>query len=255
MADIDEHSLFSKEEHRTLLGLSDEQRSTVGAIFGAVAAQPGALVDNLLDAVARARALSNDSTYRSMLDRMLMYAPKVENLPDAQASAAIRQWAQRIELFFDPKNLPLGQGTADAWPPLPACEFSWADDAEIHRRVKAFAERVPNYYAVVNSCSWGVPEHMNAYFRVSVNGPEVAYYLGQHEKTYDAIVAASPVGAVAKLLSLERELTEWRQHMTPETLYSAALPAAPTPEECEAAMRLLYLVNWAHGEVGTANAN
>jgi hypothetical protein len=249
---IDEDSPFPEASRRALLELSNEQRATAGSFFGAVAAKPNAMGEDFLDAIARARAtLSNDLMYRCMLDRMLIGAPKVENLPTAQASTAIRQWAQRIELFF---GGPFGRGAAKAPAlPLPACEFTWSDDTELNRRVKAFSERVPDYYAVMNRCSWRVPEYVQAYFRASLNAPEVAYYLGQHKEIYDAIAAAQPIGAVARLLSLERELAEWRYRMTPESLYSTPLPASPTPEECTAAQRLLHLVTWADREVGTAN--
>ena len=36
--------------------------------------------------------------------------------------------------------------------PLPACEFTLADDAELRRRVKAFAEKVPDYDMVMDRC-------------------------------------------------------------------------------------------------------
>jgi hypothetical protein len=140
---------------------------------------------------------------------------------------------------------------------FPPYAFAWGDEAEIHRRVKAFAAQVPDYFTVMNSRDWRrVTEHMNAYFHVSRNGPEVAYYLVHHQEIYDAIIAAPPVDAVAKLLSLERKLAECRQlRVSPRILYSTPVPIAPTPEESEAAMRLLYLVTWAHGEVGAANSN
>lgn len=135
---------------------------------------------------------------------------------------------------------------------LPVCEFTWADDTELSRRVKAFSERAPDYYMAINSCSWRVPGYVQAYLRASLNAPEVAYYLVHHKQIYDAIAATQPIGAVAKLLSLERELAGCRGLMKPGTLYSTPLLLAPTPEEFAAAQRLLHLVAW-DSEVGTAN--
>ena len=148
---------------------------------------------------------------------------------------------------------PFAWGTAMRQSPLPACEFMWADDAELNRRVQAFSERAPDYYTVMNDCNWRVPGYVQAYLRASLNAPEVAYYLVHHKQIYDAIAATQPIGAVAKLLSLERKLAECRGLMKPRTLYSTPLPIAPTPEECAAALRLLHLVTWAHTEVGPAN--
>ena len=148
---------------------------------------------------------------------------------------------------------PLGRGTADTPTSLPGFEFTWADDLELTRRVKAFSEKVPDYYDVINSCCWTVPGHMNAYFRASGNAPQVAYYLGQHREIYDDIAAAQPIEAVAKLLSLERELAKCYRLMKPATLYSTPLLLTLTSEEYAAAQRLLQLVAWHHTEAGTPN--
>jgi hypothetical protein len=97
---IEEFSLFSEENQKALLGLSDEQRATAGAAFGAVAAKSGATGEDFLNAVAEARAIVKGLVFRRMLDRMLICGPKMESLTTAQASTATRRWAQRIELFF-----------------------------------------------------------------------------------------------------------------------------------------------------------
>ena len=94
---------------------------------------------------------------------------------------------------------------------------------------------------------------MQAYFRTSLNAPEVAYYLGKHKKIYDVITAVQPTGAVAKLLSIERELAKCHPLMRAETLYCTPLLPVPTPDEFAVAHRLLHLVTWAHSEAGTAN--
>ena len=246
-----------------LLGLSNEQRAAAAYYFGIVALKPGALGDNLLDAISCARAVSSDPPYRRMLDRILICAPKVENLPDVQASIAVRQYAQGIEAFLvstrqDPPSFgelwSLAESVKVPAIPPPAREFRYADNAELRRRVNAFTAKRPDYSIRINSRCWRVRGHMDAYFRCSLNGPEVAYYLTWHQEIYDLIAGMLPVGSVAKLLSLERELSEWRLRVTtPEALYSTVLPAAPTAEECEAALRLLYLVKWADGEVGPTN--
>ena len=142
---------------------------------------------------------------------------------------------------------------ADGQEPPPACEFTWAADAELHRRLTAFAERVPNYSAVVNSCSWDIPSYVQVYFRVSPNTFELVFYLRQHREIYDAIVTARPVEAVARLISLERKLSNCRQLMKLATLYSTPLLLTPTSEEYATAQRLLYLVAWHHTEAGAAN--
>lgn len=103
---IDEDSLFSEGARRVLLDLSNGRRATVRAFFGAVAAKQDAMGEDFLNAVAKARAVGKEPMFRRMLDWMLICAPKVESLPDAQASTAIRQWAQRIELFLGPMETP-----------------------------------------------------------------------------------------------------------------------------------------------------
>ena len=130
-------------------------------------------------------------------------------------------------------------------PAPPVC--TWADDAELRRRVMAFAATVPDYHETLKGCCWRVPGHINAYLRTSVRAPEVGYYLAKHRQIFETIVAASPIEAVAQLLALERELDEWRwrcliRMLTPEELYSLTLLAVPTPEESRAARRLLHLV-------------
>lgn len=127
------------------------------------------------------------------------------------------------------------------------CELVWADDAELQRRIMAFAATVADYHATLEGCCWRTPGHVNAYLRTSIRAPEVSYYLAKHPAIFDAIIAAPPIQAVAQLLALERELDEWRgwyftRMLTPEELYSLTLSAAPTQEEARAARRLLHLV-------------
>ena len=135
----------------------------------------------------------------------------------------------------------------DAAPTPLVCDLAWADDAELQRRIVAFAATVPDYHETLKGCSWRMPGHVTAYFRTSFRAPEVSYYLAKHPAIFDTIIAVPPIQAVAQLLALERELDEWRRRcfirmLTPEELYSLTLLAVPTPEESRAARRLLHLV-------------
>jgi hypothetical protein len=86
------------DNRKALLGLSNEQRRTLGGYFGAVAAKPNANRDDFLDAAERARTVSQDPAYQRSIDRMLMSAPNVRDLSTAQASQAVRQWARGISM-------------------------------------------------------------------------------------------------------------------------------------------------------------
>lgn len=86
------------DNRKALLGLSNDQRRTLGNYFGAVAAKPDATREDFLDAAERARTVSDDPAYQRSVDRMLMSAPNVRELPTAQASQAIRQWARGISM-------------------------------------------------------------------------------------------------------------------------------------------------------------
>jgi hypothetical protein len=86
------------DNRKALLGLSNEQRRTIGGYFGAVAANPNATPNDFVDAADQARAVSDDPGYQRAIDRMLMSAPPVATLPTGQASAAIRQHARGIAM-------------------------------------------------------------------------------------------------------------------------------------------------------------
>lgn len=84
------------DNRKALLGLSNDQRSTIGNYFGGIAAKPNATREDFLDAAERARSVSDDPQYQRAVDRMLMSAPDVRTLPTEQASNAIRQWSRSI---------------------------------------------------------------------------------------------------------------------------------------------------------------
>src|SRR5581483_2612804 len=86
------------DNRKALLGLSNEQRKTIGGYFGAVAAQPNASKDDFADAAEQARGVSDDPAYQRAVDRMLMATPDVRTMPTEQASAAIRQHARGISM-------------------------------------------------------------------------------------------------------------------------------------------------------------
>jgi hypothetical protein len=86
------------DNRKALLGLSNEQRSTIGNYFGAVAAKPNATKDDFAEAAEQARGVSDDPAYQKAVDRMLMATPDVRTMPTEQASAAIRQHARGIAM-------------------------------------------------------------------------------------------------------------------------------------------------------------
>lgn len=86
------------DNRKALLGLSNEQRSTIGGYFGAVAAKPNATREDFLDAAEQARGVSDDPAYQKAVDRMLMGAPDVRTLPTAQGAAALQQHARGIAM-------------------------------------------------------------------------------------------------------------------------------------------------------------
>lgn len=86
------------DNRKALLGLSNEQRKTLGNYFGAVAANPNATREDFLDAAEQARTVSDDRAYQKSVDRMLMSAPDVRHMPTDQASQALRQWARGISM-------------------------------------------------------------------------------------------------------------------------------------------------------------
>lgn len=86
------------DNRKALLGLSNDQRSTIGNYFGAVAAKPNATKDDFAEAAEQARGVSDDPGYQKAVDRMLMATPDVRTLPTDQASTAIRQHARGIAM-------------------------------------------------------------------------------------------------------------------------------------------------------------
>lgn len=86
------------DNRKALLGLSNDQRKTIGGYFGAVAAKPNATAEDFADAAEQARGVSDDPGYQRAVDRMLMSAPPTAMLPTAQSSAAIRQHARGIAM-------------------------------------------------------------------------------------------------------------------------------------------------------------
>lgn len=93
------------DNRKALLGLSNEQRRTIGGYFGAVAANPNATPNDFVDAADSARAVSDDPGYQRAIDRMLMSAPPTATLPTAQASAVIRQHARGIAMQTGAPNV------------------------------------------------------------------------------------------------------------------------------------------------------
>lgn len=84
------------DNRKAMLGLSNEQRKTVGNYFNSVASNPQATREDFLEAAEQARTVSDDPAYQKSVDRMLMSAPDVRHLPTDQASQAIRRWASGI---------------------------------------------------------------------------------------------------------------------------------------------------------------
>lgn len=97
------------DNRKALLGLSNDQRQTIGGYFGAVAAKPNATREDFLDAAEQARGVSDDPAYQKAVDRMLMGAPDVRTLPTSQASAAIQQHARGIALETNAPNAAVSQ--------------------------------------------------------------------------------------------------------------------------------------------------
>jgi hypothetical protein len=92
------------DNRKALLGLSNDQRKTIGGYFGAVAAKPNATKEDFADAAEQARGVSDDPGYQKAVDRMLMATPDVRTLPTGQASAAIQQHARGIAMETNAAN-------------------------------------------------------------------------------------------------------------------------------------------------------
>lgn len=94
----------SIDNRKALLSLSNEQRATAGQIFGGLAANPKATPQDLQDAVDQARNLSDDPGWHKAMDRVLFSHPNTANMPDAQASETVRQFARGVALQTGAKN-------------------------------------------------------------------------------------------------------------------------------------------------------
>lgn len=101
------------DNRKALLGLSNEQRKTIGGYFGAVAAKPNATKDDLMDAAEQARAVSDDPQYQRSVDRMLMATPDVRTMQTDQASAALRQHARGIAMETNAHDAATSEPTKD----------------------------------------------------------------------------------------------------------------------------------------------
>lgn len=86
----------SIDNRKALLGLSEDQRKSMGSYFNSVASNPNATVEDFTTAVDRARTLSDDPNYQKSLDRMLVSYPHSPSASDAQSSQATRQFAAGI---------------------------------------------------------------------------------------------------------------------------------------------------------------
>jgi hypothetical protein len=94
----------SIDNRKALLSLSNEQRATAGQIFGGLAANPKATPQDLQEAVDQARNLSDDPGWHKAMDRVLFSHPNTANMPDAQASQTVRQFARGVALQTGAKN-------------------------------------------------------------------------------------------------------------------------------------------------------
>lgn len=101
------------DNRKSLLGLANEQRQTIGGYFGAVAAKPNATVEDFANAAEQARGVSDDPAYQKSVDRMLMSMPPVAMLPTDQASKAIQQHARGIAMQTNAPNASVSQPTND----------------------------------------------------------------------------------------------------------------------------------------------
>lgn len=84
------------DNRKALLGLSEDQRKSMGSYFNSVASNPNATVEDFTTAVDRARTLSDDPQYQKSLDRMLVSYPHSGAASDAESAQATRQFAAGI---------------------------------------------------------------------------------------------------------------------------------------------------------------
>lgn len=101
------------ENRKAMLNLSNEQRTSMGNYFGAVAAKPNATGEDLMTAVENARSLSDDPSYQRSLDRVLVSTPNTHGMTDAQGSAAIQNFARNVAVQTGAPNAALSERTKD----------------------------------------------------------------------------------------------------------------------------------------------
>lgn len=99
------------QSRKTLLSLSNEQRTTAGQYLAAEAANPNASASSWQAAVSRARSLSNDKGYQDMLDSMLTHAPQTAGMSDQEASNSIRDFARQVSVQVGAPNAALSAPT------------------------------------------------------------------------------------------------------------------------------------------------
>lgn len=89
---------------QSLLDLSNDQRKTIGGIFGAFAADPTANRTSLLDGIEQAREASSDPQYQRLLDNFLLSAPQTHGMTTDQESQTLRQYARNAALATNAPN-------------------------------------------------------------------------------------------------------------------------------------------------------
>lgn len=95
--------------------------------------------------------------------------------------------------------------------------------AEFAQRVRAAAEKVPDYGAVVGSVETVVPDHIGSYIVDSEHGPMLGYMLAKHPNELDRIVKLPPTKALVEVGKLEAKWFDKAQE-----------PATKTPEVSKA---------------------
>jgi|SRR6185503_3927255 len=84
------------ENRSALLKLTNEQRSTIGQLFGAVASKPDATPADFQEAIENARDISDDPKWKQAVDRMIFAHPNTTGMTDSQASQSTRKLAASI---------------------------------------------------------------------------------------------------------------------------------------------------------------
>lgn len=103
--------------------------------------------------------------------------------------------------------------------------------AEFAQRVKAAAEKVPDYGAVVSSVETVVPDHIGSYIVDSEHGPMLGYMLAKHPDELDRIVKLSPTKALVEVGKLEAKWFDKAPEPTTKTPEVSKAPPPITPIE------------------------